>query len=362
MEYIWDGDRLAATRTTDYKNDGTGTYVAQDPAVTRFLYDADGEAMGFTVADTFTFVYRKNIFGDITAIANSNGTIVATYTYDAWGRIRASTDTDPLEIGHVNPLRYRGYYYDTETGFYYLNSRYYNPTWGRFINADSVAGVNQNLQSYNLFAYCCDNPISRFDESGFGWGVYAAGAVVGAAVNTIMYCSFSEKITTSGVITSIGIGALTGAASAANKWWVDLLVSCGLGAYSYYSTNGVPLEKLASAFGTFIAAEIVSLVPSVSSAIFENELRPVLQNGNTLVEKIANNMGSLIIQRNIGLKQEIVSYLPNYYLTKNVHSFVRYFQKTFDSFNRVSRVFSSFHSNKPTQKYSARMKNHIHNL
>ena len=112
------------------------------------------------------YVYVKNLQGDIVAIANTAGTIVATYTYDAWGKIRASTDTDPLEIGHVNPLRYRGYYYDTETGFYYLNSRYYNPTWGRFINADGYITTGQGLQSYNMFSYCLDNAVIYYDPTG----------------------------------------------------------------------------------------------------------------------------------------------------------------------------------------------------
>ena len=134
-----------------------------------FLYDENGSPTNVMLSDGTNhkvYVYVKNLQGDIVAIANTAGTIVATYTYDAWGKIRASTDTDPLEIGHVNPLRYRGYYYDTETGFYYLNSRYYNPTWGRFINADSIAGANQDLQSYNIFAYCSDNPVFRYDTSG----------------------------------------------------------------------------------------------------------------------------------------------------------------------------------------------------
>ncbi len=72
-------------------------------------------------------------------------------------------------MGNINPLRYRGYYYDTETGFYYLNSRYYDPETGRFINADGVIGSNQDLISYNLYAYCGNNPVNRSDPSGAFW-------------------------------------------------------------------------------------------------------------------------------------------------------------------------------------------------
>ena len=142
------------------------------------------------------YTYVKNLQGDIVAITNSAGTIVATYTYDAWGKLRASTDTDSLHIGTINPLRYRGYYYDTETGFYYLNSRYYNPTWGRFINADVISFLGANgIISYNLFTYCEDNPVVGYDPDGTvnidnllrggGWLVTGISAIaVGVSVLT----------------------------------------------------------------------------------------------------------------------------------------------------------------------------------
>ena len=101
------------------------------------------------------YYYEKNVQGDIIAIRD----IVAKYTYDTWGNILSITDsndnniTDTDHIGCINPYRYRSYYYDTETNLYYLNSRYYNPVWGRFINADGIVGANQDILSYNLYAY-----------------------------------------------------------------------------------------------------------------------------------------------------------------------------------------------------------------
>ena len=89
--------------------------------------------------------------------------VVASYTYDPWGKIISSSGT----LADINPLRYRGYYYDTETGFYYLQSRYYDPEIGRFINADSYASTDATgLLSTNMFAYCENNPVMRVDPTG----------------------------------------------------------------------------------------------------------------------------------------------------------------------------------------------------
>ncbi|MGE5661901.1 MAG: RHS repeat-associated core domain-containing protein, partial [Ignavibacteriales bacterium] len=100
----------------------------------------------------------------------SDSTLVGTYTYDAWGKIlsanTASSTSDPNGILTKNPFRYRGYYYDKETGFYYLQSRYYNPGLGRFINADTILGTKGELLSHNLFAYCQNNPVIYYDEQG----------------------------------------------------------------------------------------------------------------------------------------------------------------------------------------------------
>ena len=104
--------------------------------------------------------------GDILAVLNGQtGAVEASYTYDAWGRVISSTGA----LAEINPFRYRGYYYDSETGFYYVSSRYYDPEIGRWINADNViAGVGGDLKGYNLFAYCFNNPVNMDDQAGTG--------------------------------------------------------------------------------------------------------------------------------------------------------------------------------------------------
>ena len=130
-----------------------------------FYYDSDGSATSFSFNGTMYF-YVKNLQGDVVRIVDLSGTEVASYVYDAWGNIK-DTKGDPT-VRELNPIRYRGYVYDTETSLYYLQSRYYNPFTGRFLNADIYCdtGTDTTL-STNMFAYCENNPINKSDQTGF---------------------------------------------------------------------------------------------------------------------------------------------------------------------------------------------------
>ena len=110
--------------------------------------------------------------GDIIGLYNSNFEQIVTYTYDSWGKVLSVTDnfgneiTDSNHIGLINPFRYRSYYYDEETKLYYLNSRYYNPEWGRFVNVDNYIGTKDKIITYNLYSYCDNNPVNSKDYNG----------------------------------------------------------------------------------------------------------------------------------------------------------------------------------------------------
>ena len=116
-------------------------------------------------------------------ILDSSGNAVVSYLYDAWGAPISITGPMASTLGVQNPIRYRGYYYDTETGLYYLQNRYYDPVVGRFINADSTVSTGQGLIGTNMFAYCGNNPVSRFDPTGrsflavIGIGLLVTGIV-----------------------------------------------------------------------------------------------------------------------------------------------------------------------------------------
>lgn len=129
-----------------------------------FYYDSDGSATSFSYNGTMYF-YVKNLQGDVIRIIDLAGTEVASYVYDAWGNIK-DTKGEPT-IREINPIRYRSYVYNTETSLYYLQSRYYDPFAGRFLNADIYCdtGTDTTL-STNMFAYCENNPISNYDASG----------------------------------------------------------------------------------------------------------------------------------------------------------------------------------------------------
>ena len=125
------------------------------------------------------YIFEKNILGDVVGIYNAQtGVYMGGYMYDAWGNILSQTNNT---IVNINPFRYRGYYYDSETQLYYLNSRYYDPAIGRFLNADEPASLLYTASvpfGANLYAYCADNPIAYTDRTGsfFLWDWIVGGA------------------------------------------------------------------------------------------------------------------------------------------------------------------------------------------
>ena len=107
--------------------------------------------------------------GDVVAILDADGNAKVEYTYDAWGKILSISGPMADTLGAVNPITYRGYVYDSDTDLYYLQSRYYDPAVGRFINSDVLASTGQDLIGHNMFAYCGNNPVNRADNGGYFW-------------------------------------------------------------------------------------------------------------------------------------------------------------------------------------------------
>lgn len=124
-----------------------------------YTYSRNGSLISMNFNGT-EYYYIKNVQGDIIGLYDGNGSEVVTYSYDTWGKLVSVTGTLKDTLGAKNPYRYKGYRYDTETGLYYLNSRYYNPDWGRFINADAIV-------TFNVFAYADNNPVNMVDSDGF---------------------------------------------------------------------------------------------------------------------------------------------------------------------------------------------------
>jgi len=159
--YIYNGSQLSQL-TVVYDDGEHYEYHRLD-----FAYSANGTPLTVTYNDC-TYHYVTNIQGDVIAILDDIGRLVCRYVYDAWGNV---TDLGGRgdNVSYFNPLRYRGYVYDNETGLYYVSSRYYDPEIGRWINADGFVSTGQGVLGYNMFAYCGNNPVSRVDPTGQFW-------------------------------------------------------------------------------------------------------------------------------------------------------------------------------------------------
>ncbi|MDW7658489.1 MAG: RHS repeat-associated core domain-containing protein [Bacillota bacterium] len=131
-----------------------------------YTYDASGSLWGMQYNGSMYF-YVRNAQGDIIRLINSTGAAVVEYAYDAWGKLLSTTGSMASTLGVDNPYRYRGYRFDAETGLYYLQSRYYNPQWGRFVNADGILGIRGDINGHNIFSYCKNNPVSNADHTGY---------------------------------------------------------------------------------------------------------------------------------------------------------------------------------------------------
>ncbi len=164
------------TKVKYHLEDSDILYEERENDTIYYLYDLTGISGLEYTGSRYYFV--KNIHDDVIGILDNNYEMIAKYEYDSWGKLLSVKDnlgneiTDSNNIALINPIRYRSYYYDIETGLYYLNSRYYNPEWGRFINTDAVLGINEDILSYNLYAYVSNNPIMFRDDSGYGIGSF----------------------------------------------------------------------------------------------------------------------------------------------------------------------------------------------
>ena len=156
-----------------------GLLLFESRGQAKFYYSYDSNGILYSVkytltdnSDLLTYYYTHNSRGDIVGIYNGAGELRAHYEYDAWGNVLSVTDqnnnaiTSATHIGNLNPFRYRGYYLDSETGFYYLLSRYYDPVTHRFINSDGYFQSGSIILDANTFAYCANNPVNYSDPTG----------------------------------------------------------------------------------------------------------------------------------------------------------------------------------------------------
>ena len=153
------------TGTTNYYHDSDKNLIGLTRGNNTLLFhhDSDNNVTAFSYNGTM-YYYIKNLQGDVVKIIDHSGTEVANYVYDAWGNIQS--ETGEPNIRQLNPFRYRSYVYDEETGFYYLQSRYYDPFSGRFLNADVYNDTGTSVFGTNKYVYCDNNSINYIDNTG----------------------------------------------------------------------------------------------------------------------------------------------------------------------------------------------------
>ena len=261
--------------TTSYFTEGNRIHREErsDGKTLLYAYDASGLA-SITYNGTLYFV-QKNFQGDIVALVDKNGNVVAKYVYDAWGNGKVcnasgTENTSSSFIGNINPFRYRGYYYDVETGLYYLQTRYYEPRAGRFLNADSVDYIAPDIiGGLNLYAYCNNNPVMYSDPEGtFVWALIGAvaGAVAGVLGRMIGDRLSGEDSTWQEYVGSAISGAVSGA-----------LATTGVGLVAAAVVGSVAGDTTTWALNTATGTETRSLA-EVGMDMLENAVFSALFN------------------------------------------------------------------------------------
>lgn len=302
--YVYDtvvgsSDSFSYRYSTRYQYDHSGRLIREfitehdtdgEETTREFIYLYDETGMIGVMYNSTVYYYHRNLQGDVIAIYNTNGEKIVEYAYDAWGNCTLIYAED-LGFANANPIRYRGYYFDRETGLYYLNARYYSPEWRRFISPDDTGYLDpESANGLNLYAYCNNDPVNYADPSGHSaiLTMVLIGTLVGAAVgfgfdagkqlidNGFDFSQVDWGIAVNSAIVggalgfslAMGVGylgpviagtAVTGGLTAGGAFAISTSVSFGAGALGYASEEWIngrtPSFGKAMMHGGFVALE-----------------------------------------------------------------------------------------------------------
>ena len=283
--------------------------VEYNTTILDIVYDESGQPFSIRYKSNPTkegvvYYYVLNAQGDVIGLLNASGELVVEYKYDPWGKLLETIigvdETDSKyaaynNMGLRNPLRYRGYIYDRDTGLYYLQSRYYDPAIGRFINADTYTTTDADgLLSTNMFAYCENNPVSRSDPNGEMFGALIGGALLGGVINVATTCLIAG-LTGEDISVGTVAGAFVGGAIGGTLTFsyagraAAIVVNATAGAVGYITTQAIDGKEV-----TFGGAAKAALSGAVTGAIsgggiFRNKsVAEAADTYNSLVYNIRN--------------------------------------------------------------------------
>ena len=247
--YDHSGRLIAETSTKNFKG--------EDPRTERIVFLYDGNTvigMQHTIDGVTTpYYFHRNPLGDVVGIYDTNKNLVAKYIYDAWGNCTISGNTT---VAKANPIRYRGYYYDEDTGLYYCNARYYSPKWRRFISPDDTSYLDpESVNGLNQYCYCGNDPVNYCDPSGHSVLLTAAfiGLLVGAGLGGV-YGGLTAAANGQNVVAGILIGAFAGGIMGAGAGVASLYLAPAIVGQTAFTVGGVAYTAGAAvAIGTGFA-------------------------------------------------------------------------------------------------------------
>ena len=256
-DYYYNDTLLMGTVKTTTNSDGSTT-----TSKLRFSYDADGKVVAVNYNGNY-YYYLRNAQNDIVKLIDKTGATVVEYTYDSWGKLLSTSGSLASTLGKNNPFRYRGYVYDEETGFYYLQSRYYNPEVGRFISSDVLLSTGQGVLGHNAYAYCGNNPVMGYDPYGtFDWSSFGKGAgwlaigitaiCVGVSVLTCgvaapAMMAVAAVTVTAGALTAVNGVSELGEAATGHNFVRDDVFRGNEKAYDVYSNTTAAVAEIGTA-------------------------------------------------------------------------------------------------------------------
>ena len=256
-DYYYNGTLLMGTVKTTTNSDGSTT-----TSKLRFSYDADGKVVAVNYNGNY-YYYLRNAQNDIVKLIDKTGATVVEYRYDSWGKLLSTSGSLASTLGKNNPFRYRGYVYDEETGFYYLQSRHYNPEVGRFISSDVLLSTGQGVLGHNAYAYCGNNPVMGYDPYGtFDWSSFGKGAgwlaigitaiCVGVSVLTCgvaapAMMAVAAVTVTAGALTAVNGVSELGEAATGHNFVRDDVFRGNEKAYDVYSNTTAAVAEIGTA-------------------------------------------------------------------------------------------------------------------